>query len=69
MPLDGSDPLNLFIQAFCVDRATAQVLVDEGFTSLEEVAYVPHWELQKVPLPPWLITEIRKRARDLLLGE
>jgi N utilization substance protein A len=69
MALDSSDPLHLFMRALRVDRSTAQVLVDEGFESLEELAYIPHWELQKVSLPPWLIADIRARAKEILMGE
>ncbi|MGV8677999.1 hypothetical protein ACV356_33415 [Pseudomonas aeruginosa] len=40
--------LNLFITALELDEEFAQILVEEGFTSLEEIAYVPMNELTAI---------------------
>ena len=51
-----------------IDEDFAEVLVDEGFTSLEEVAYVPIEELMAIDgLDEEIANELRNRAKDVLL--
>ena len=51
-----------------VDEEVAQILVDEGFSSLEEVAYVPLAEMQEIEaFDEDIINELRNRARNALL--
>ncbi|HUP91957.1 MAG TPA: transcription termination factor NusA [Solimonas sp.] len=51
-----------------VDAEVAGILVQEGFTSLEEVAYVPAEELTKIEeFDEAIVEELRNRARDVLL--
>jgi len=51
-----------------VDDEVAQVLVEEGFTSLEEIVYVPESELATIDgFDTETISELRERARDALL--
>lgn len=51
-----------------VDEDVATILVQEGFTSLEEVAYVPRQELLDVEeFDEVLVDELRSRAEDALL--
>ncbi len=51
-----------------VDEDVATILVQEGFTSLEEVAYVPRQELLDVEeFDEALVDELRSRAEDALL--
>jgi transcription termination/antitermination protein NusA len=57
-----------FMQALEVDEDVAGVLVDEGFTTLEEVAYVPIEELLNVEgFDEEIVHELRNRAKDALL--
>ncbi|HEX4872013.1 MAG TPA: transcription termination factor NusA [Nevskiaceae bacterium] len=60
--------LETFMQELDVDAEVAGVLVDEGFTSLEEVAYVPTEELLQIEeFDEAIVEELRNRARDVLL--
>src|SRR5690606_14200972 len=62
--------LDLFIQRLDVDEDVAGVLVDEGFTGLEEVAYVPIQELLDIEaFDEDIVNELRTRARNALLSE
>jgi N utilization substance protein A len=46
----------------------AGVLVQEGFTTLEEIAYVPTQELTQIEeFDESIVEELRNRARDILL--
>ncbi|HBK19110.1 MAG TPA: transcription termination/antitermination protein NusA, partial [Gammaproteobacteria bacterium] len=57
-----------FMQALSVDEDVAAVLVEEGFTTLEEVAYVPMEEILAVEgFDEEIVTELRNRAKDALL--
>jgi len=58
-----------FIQHLSIDEDVARLLVDEGFTSLEEVAYVPVEEMLEIEeFDEDLIEELRARAKDELLN-
>jgi N utilization substance protein A len=61
-----------FIEAFMrdldVDEDIATILVNEGFTSLEEVAYVPLEEMLGIEeFDEDLVNALRQRAKDVLL--
>ena len=58
--------ISLFVSALGVTRATATTLVSAGFTSLEEIAYVPLSELHETGLDPVVLASLRSRARDIL---
>lgn len=59
-----------FMSALDVDEDVADVLVDEGFTSLEEVAYVPMEEFLSIDgFDEDIATELRSRAKDALLTQ
>jgi N utilization substance protein A len=59
---------NLFMEKLDVDEEVAQILVDEGFSTLEEVAYVPITEMQEIEaFDEEIIEELRNRARNALL--
>ena len=59
-----------FIEALDIDEALATELVDEGFTSLEEIAYVPLEEMMAMDgFDEDLVEELRKRAKDKLLNQ
>ena len=58
----------LFIEQLDVDEEVADILIDEGFSSVEEVAYVPIEELLSVDgFDEDLVNELRSRARNSLL--
>ena len=58
----------LFVNNLSVDEAVAEVLVQEGFTSLEEVAYVPVQEMLEIDgFDEDTVNELRNRARDAIL--
>jgi N utilization substance protein A len=60
--------IKLFMVKLDVDEDVAQVLVEEGFTSLEEVAYVPLAEMLEIEaFGEDTVNELRSRARDALL--
>lgn len=57
-----------FMEQLDVDEEVALILVQEGFTSIEEVAYVPMNEFQAIEeFDDEIIEELRNRARDALL--
>jgi len=59
-----------FIDRLDVDEEVADILIDEGFTGLEEIAYVPLAELQEIDaFDEGTINELRTRARNALLTE
>jgi N utilization substance protein A len=58
----------LFMDYLDVDEEVAVILVQEGFTSVEEVAYVPEQEMHDIEeFDESLVAELRQRAKDLLL--
>jgi N utilization substance protein A len=51
-----------------VDQEIADILIEEGFTSLEEVAYVPIQEMLEIEsFDEDTVNELRTRAKDALL--
>ncbi|MFM7120712.1 MAG: transcription termination factor NusA, partial [Gammaproteobacteria bacterium] len=60
--------INEFIDALSVDEDVAVVLVEEGFTTLEEIAYVPIDEMTAIEgFDEEIVLELRNRAKDALL--
>ena len=60
--------VNDFMNLLSVDEDVATVLVEEGFTDVEEVAYVPIEELTSIEgFDSEIVDELRNRARDALL--
>ncbi|MDR3428523.1 MULTISPECIES: transcription termination factor NusA [Silvimonas] len=60
----------LFVKALDVDEDVADVLVQEGFNTLEEVAYVPLNEMLEIEaFDEDTVNELRARARDALLTQ
>ncbi|MFO1279696.1 MAG: transcription termination factor NusA [Burkholderiaceae bacterium] len=58
----------LFMEKLDVDQEIADILYAEGFTSLEEVAYVPIQEMLEIEsFDEDTVTELRARAKDALL--
>jgi N utilization substance protein A len=59
---------HLFMQRLDVDEEVADILIQEGFTSLEEVAYVPLQEMLEIEsFDEDTVNELRSRAKDALL--
>jgi len=57
-----------FMESLGVDEDMAGVLVEEGFTSVDEVAYVPKEELLAIEgLDEEIVEELRNRAKDAIL--
>ena len=60
----------LFVDKLEVDEEIAGILVAEGFSTVEEIAYVPVGELLAVEgFDEDIVEELRARARDALLNE
>jgi N utilization substance protein A len=64
---EADSVINLFTQSLEIDEEFAGVLVEEGFSSLEEIAYVPINELLEIEgLDESIVKELRTRAKDIL---
>jgi N utilization substance protein A len=58
----------LFVEKLDVDAEVADILIAEGFSSLEEVAYVPLQEMLEIEaFDEDTVQELRNRAKDALL--
>jgi N utilization substance protein A len=58
----------LFVDKLDVDEEVADILIAEGFTSLEEIAYVPLQEMLEIEsFDEDTVHELRTRAKDALL--
>ncbi len=67
---ETSQLFQLFMNKLDVDEEIAEILVQEGFSTLEEVAYVPINEMLDIEsLDEDTVTEIRNRARNVLLTD
>ena len=60
----------LFMEKLDIDEELADLLIEEGFSTLEEVAYVPLAEMLEIEgLDEDIVNELRNRARNVLLTE
>jgi len=60
----------VFMERLDVDAEVADILIDEGFTSLEEIAYVPLEEMLEIEaFDGDTVNELRERARNALLTQ
>ena len=65
---ETSGSIQEFVKSLDVDEELAEMLVMEGFSSTEEIAYVPLDELLEIEdLDEETIQELRRRAKDYLL--
>lgn len=65
---ETGESMQMFMDSLDVDEDVAELLVSEGFTSLEEIAYVPIEELLSVDgFDQEIAEELRARAKDALL--
>ena len=68
--LETRELLDLFSKQLDVDEEVALILVQEGFSTIEEVAYVPTSELVEIEeFDEDIVNELRNRARDVLLTQ
>lgn len=67
---ESGQVISMFMTSLDVDEDVASVLVEEGFTSLEEVAYMPLEELMAIEgFEREIAEELRARAKDALLTQ
>jgi N utilization substance protein A len=60
----------LFVEQLDVDKEIADILVQEGFSTIEEIVYVPNSELLAIEeFDEDMVNELRGRARDVLLTQ
>jgi len=58
----------VFMEKLDVDEEVANILIQEGFSTVEEVAYVPLQEMLEIEaFDEATVNELRNRARDALL--
>jgi len=70
MALETAAVRTLFMEKLDVDQEVADILAEEGFASLEEIAYVPINEMLEIEsFDEETVNELRTRARDALLTE
>lgn len=61
---------SLFIDKLDVDEEVANILIEEGFSTLEEIAYVPLAEMLEIDaFDEATVNELRDRARNALLTD
>ncbi|KTC64554.1 Transcription elongation protein nusA (plasmid) [Legionella adelaidensis] len=67
---ESTKTIKLFTSALEIDEEIAQLLVANGFSSLEEIAYVPKDELMAIEeFDEDIVEELRNRANDTLLTQ
>jgi N utilization substance protein A len=65
---ESAGTVSIFMEALDVDEDVAEILVQEGFVSLEEIAYVPLEEISQIQdFDEEIANELRARAKDALL--
>jgi len=67
---EARELIAMFMKQLDVDEDVATILVQEGFSTIEEVAYVPQSELMAIEeFDEEMVKELRNRARDVLLTQ
>ena len=67
---EGTAVRKVFMEKLDVDEEVANILIQEGFSTLEEVAYVPLSEMLEIEsFDEETVNELRSRARNALLVE
>ncbi|SEP58663.1 NusA antitermination factor [Ectothiorhodospira magna] len=65
---ESAELQRMFMSSLDVDEEVAAILVQEGFSSIDEVAYVPTAEIMQIEeFDEDMVDELRRRARDALL--
>ena len=66
--VESKDQIEVFVNALDIDEEMADVLVNEGFATLEEIAYVPANEMLQIDgFDEDIVAELKQRAKDALL--
>jgi len=66
--VESKAQVEIFVNALDIDEEMAEVLAEEGFSTLEEVAYVPAVEMLEIDgFDEDIVTELKQRAKDALL--
>jgi N utilization substance protein A len=67
---ESSSIRTLFMEKLDVDQEVADILIAEGFSTIEEIAYVPLNEMLEIEaFDEDTVNELRNRARNVLLTE
>lgn len=67
---ESSTTVTVFMSALDVDEDVAEILVQEGFASIDEIAYVPLEEISSIQdFDEEIANELRSRAKDALLTQ
>ncbi len=67
---EAGEVIQMFVEQLDIDDEVAEILVEEGFTTLEEVAYVPLEEMTAIEgFDEDIAEELRARAKDALLTQ
>lgn len=67
---EASELRQTFMDAMDIDEEIANILVQEGFSTVDEIAYVPTSELAEIEeFDEEIVEELRGRARDYLLTQ
>ena len=67
---EAQKTIDIFMNTLGVDEEVASILVQEGFSTIEEVAYVPTSEMLEIEeFDENIVEELRSRARDALLTQ
>jgi N utilization substance protein A len=67
---ESSRLVQMFMKQLDVDEDVAAILAQEGFSTIEELAYVPVSELESIAeFDDAMVKELRNRARDVLLTQ
>ncbi|WP_374296613.1 transcription termination factor NusA [Acinetobacter sp.] len=61
--------LNMFVERLDIDADLAEALVEMGFTSLEEVAYVPAETFEEIGLDEETVGVLQERAKEATLAD
>jgi N utilization substance protein A len=68
--VEAGELKKLFTEQLDVDEEISVILVQEGFSSIEEIVYVPNSELLAIEeFDEGIVEELRGRARDVLLTQ
>ena len=66
--VESKAQVEVFVNALDIDEEMAEVLAEEGFSTLEEVAYVPAAEMLEIDgFDEDIVAELKQRAKDALL--
>ncbi|MCB1807398.1 MAG: transcription termination/antitermination protein NusA, partial [Candidatus Competibacteraceae bacterium] len=66
---EAAQIMHMFAEQLDVDEDVAEILVREGFSSIEEVAYVPAQEMMEIEdFDKDIVDALRGRARDVLVA-